>query len=156
MTLLERKSPELKALAEELGYQIHYRAKAYWAGSDIQLTYEIANGKRCLTIEDKIAIAMTILKKIKTARELKRLPKQRMHDLIELFKKNTDFPYHFFTEMHTEERDKLTILHECGGYTAWLDIIGEPKIKLKDFNTTKELLISLEATLESYNKKDNI
>lgn len=153
MTLLERKSPELKTLAEQLGYQIHYRAKAYWAGLDIQLTYEIANGKRCLTIEDKIATALTILKRIKNARDINRLPEQRIRDLIEMFKENDDFPYHFFTEMHTNERDKLTVLHEYGGYTAWLDIIGEPKIELKDFKNIKELLTSLQATLESYTKK---
>lgn len=153
MTKIERISPELKALAEKLGFRIHYRGKAYWAGSDIQLTYEVYNGIKIDNLKDKIPYALKILKKIDDSRNNKRTIQERIKELINRFKEVDYFPKNVFTEMRTHEIDQLTVLNTWGELTAWLDIIGEPKIEYKDHKNKEELLEALESTLESYNLK---
>lgn len=150
MTLLERKSPELKALAEKLGLRIHRRAGAYWA-EDIQLTYKVYKG-RVLDLEQKIPYAIDILKNISEARDNKRSIKERLIDLIDNFKGVEYFPNNVFTEMKTQELDELTVLNWRGELTAWLAIIGEPKMELKDHATKDSLLVSLMAIQDSYTK----
>ncbi len=150
MTKIERISPELKALADKLGYKIHYRAGQYWAGSDIQLTYEVYKGVR-LSLGFKIPYAIDILKSIDNERIKMRTPKERVKDLLELFDSTEYFPRNVFTEMNTPERDKLTVLNVHGDLTAWLSLIGEPKIEYKYHKDKKELLEALNSTLESYN-----
>lgn len=153
MTKIERLSPELKALAEKLGYQIHYRAKAYWAGSDIQLTYEVYKGQMLSTLEDKIPYALSILKNIEEQRNKQRPIAERIKELIESFNQVQYFPNNVFTEMRTQEVDQLTVLNWNGTLTAWLDIIGEPKIEYKDYYNKESLNVSLNATLKSYKVK---
>ncbi len=156
MTKIERLSPELKALADKLGYKIHYRGKAYWAGSEIQLTYEMYPSGPINNLKDKIPYAISILKKIEKQRDKGRDIPTRLKELIALFKKTEQFPRGYFTYLKTHEDDKLTILNQWG-LTAWLKLIGEPDIELKDFNNKEDLLIALENTLDSFTSgKDKI
>lgn len=150
MTKIERMSPELKALAERLGYRIHYRAKAYWAGSEIQLTHEIYPSGPINNLKDKIPYAIGILKEIEAEREKKRDVKTRLSELINLVKNTSSFPRGYFAYLKTPEDDRLTILSQWG-LTAWLKLIGEPEIEFKDFNNKEDLIVALNNTLASFN-----
>ncbi len=150
MTQLEQKSPELKKIADELGYKIHYRGKAYWAGADIQLTYEVINEKRTKTLEERIPTAIKILQKIKDARDLKRTPQERLHELIEILNKTDYIPSRMFTHFYTPEHDEMVISRFGGEFDGSLYLIGEPKLYYPNHKSREGLLKSLMATEESY------
>ena len=149
MTKLERMSKDIRNLAYNLGYEIHYRGGQYWAGSDIQLTYKVYNGA-ILTLDQKIPYAVSILKRIEEARNKKRSLKDRVKELVLHFNKTPYFPNNVFTEMRTPELDQLTILNWNGELTAFLYLIGQPKIELKDHHSKESLGVSLNAVIESY------
>lgn len=148
MTKLEKENPIIKELADQLGLKIHYRGKAYWAGSDLQLTgfqYETVNGAN-IPISDRrsIEIAESQLRKLKAIKDKQdslSVP-ERVNEVVNGMMGTTVIPNHFCTFGY-ECLDHGTLFIHYGKLSGWLRIKGFQEVKTEDFIGEKRSLVGL-------------
>lgn len=148
MTRLEKDNPIIKELSDQLGLKVYYRGKAYWAGSDLQLTgfqYETINGVN-MPINEKrsVEIAESQLRKLKAIKDTQdamTVP-ERVNEVINGMMTITVIPNNFCTFGY-ECLDHGTLFIHFGKLTGWLYIKGFPEIKIEDFRGEKRALIGM-------------
>lgn len=145
MTKIERLNPEIGKLAKELGLKVYHRGGAYWAGGDLQLTYqmETVNGKSIKVDEKRnLEIAEQMLRKLKALHDEQKSKsvENRVDDVLNGMKEIIIKRNNFCTWGY-ESLDHGTLFQGFGNLNGYLRIKGFDEIRVDDSSLSQSELI---------------